>query len=93
MGIPFRAKPNVSMLNGFLTGTIDRIIEDPTPLPPPAATPETDAELFANEPWILAPIHTDYGCNVRLGAGVFLNFNSTFVDTCLITIGARTLVG
>jgi acetyltransferase-like isoleucine patch superfamily enzyme len=29
----------------------------------------------------------------RLGKGVFLNFDSTFVDTCPITIGARTLVG
>jgi acetyltransferase-like isoleucine patch superfamily enzyme len=29
----------------------------------------------------------------RLGKGVFLNFNSVFIDTCLISIGARTLVG
>jgi acetyltransferase-like isoleucine patch superfamily enzyme len=33
------------------------------------------------------------GSNVRLGPDVFLNFNTTFVDTCLITLGARTLVG
>lgn len=35
----------------------------------------------------------DYGFNVKLGKGVFLNFNSVFLDTCLITIGSRTLVG
>lgn len=35
----------------------------------------------------------DYGYNVRLGKNVFVNFNSVFLDTCLITIGSRTLVG
>jgi acetyltransferase-like isoleucine patch superfamily enzyme len=35
----------------------------------------------------------DYGYNVRLGKGVFINFNSVFIDTCLISIGSRTLVG
>jgi acetyltransferase-like isoleucine patch superfamily enzyme len=62
-------------------------------LPPAAPTTEADAVLFASEPWVNAPIHVDYGCNIKLGAGVFLNFNTTFVDTCPITIGARTIVG
>ena len=35
----------------------------------------------------------DYGKNVKLGKEVFLNFNCTFIDTCMITIGSRTLVG
>jgi acetyltransferase-like isoleucine patch superfamily enzyme len=35
----------------------------------------------------------DYGHNVRLGKNIFINFNSVFLDTCLITIGDRTLVG
>lgn len=35
----------------------------------------------------------DYGYNVKLGKNVFVNFNSVFLDTCLITIGDRTLVG
>jgi acetyltransferase-like isoleucine patch superfamily enzyme len=35
----------------------------------------------------------DYGFNVRFGKNVFVNFNSVFLDTCLITIGSRTLVG
>jgi acetyltransferase-like isoleucine patch superfamily enzyme len=29
----------------------------------------------------------------RIGKGVYINFNATFLDTCLITIGARTLIG
>lgn len=35
----------------------------------------------------------DYGYNVHLGQNVFINFNSVFLDTCVITIGSRTLVG
>lgn len=31
--------------------------------------------------------------NHRLGTNVFINQNSTWIDTCLISIGARTLVG
>jgi len=33
---------------------------------------------------------TDRG---RLGREVFVNFNSTWIDTCTITVGARTLIG
>ena len=29
----------------------------------------------------------------RFGKGVYVNFNCTFLDTCLITIGSRTLIG
>lgn len=42
-----------------------------------------------------SPIPTkdiDYGTNVRVGAGVFINFNCTILDTCLVSIGARTLI-
>lgn len=41
----------------------------------------------------MGPIHADYGFNIILGAGSIVNFNSTFIDTCPIRIGARTLVG
>jgi len=70
-----------------------RIVQDTRPLPPQAATEEEDAKLFKNEPYILAPVCADYGFNVSLGEGAFLNFNALFLDTCKITIGARTLVG
>jgi acetyltransferase-like isoleucine patch superfamily enzyme len=29
----------------------------------------------------------------RIGIGVYINCNCTFLDTCLITIGSRTLIG
>lgn len=54
---------------------------------------EEDDALFRNDPWVQGPIHIDYGYNVKVGAGVFINFNCVIVDTCLITIGARTLMG
>lgn len=33
-----------------------------------------------------------YTHSLRLGKGVYINMGCTFLDTCLITIGARTLV-
>jgi acetyltransferase-like isoleucine patch superfamily enzyme len=63
------------------------------PLPPQAATPEEDETLLEDEPFVMPPLHADYGTNVRIGKAVFINFNCTFIDTCIITIGARTLVG
>ena len=70
------------------------INSDTRPLPPLAATPKEDDELFVEEPWIRGPgIRADYGSNVRLGPGAMLNFNATFIDTCPINIGARTLIG
>lgn len=62
-------------------------------MPPQAATPEEDDALFEDDPWVEPPLAMDYGYNVRLGKNVFINFNSVFLDTCLITIGDRTLVG
>ncbi|KAF9691714.1 hypothetical protein EKO04_010223 [Ascochyta lentis] len=76
-----------------LTELFRDIIQDTTALPSPAPTPEEDAALFEDDPWIEPPLAMDYGYNVRLGKNVFINFNSVFLDTCLITIGDRTLVG
>jgi acetyltransferase-like isoleucine patch superfamily enzyme len=67
------------------------IIADDSPLPPPAPTEDEDEALFAAEPWVEPPIRIDYGTNVRVGEGVFINFNCTIIDTCLVSIGARTL--
>jgi acetyltransferase-like isoleucine patch superfamily enzyme len=69
------------------------VIQDQTPLPPQASTPEEDDKLFENDPWIEPPLAMDYGYNVKLGQNVFINFNSVFLDTCLITIGSRTMCG
>lgn len=39
------------------------------------------------------PFHCDYGYNIRLGDGVFLNFNCVFLDVVSIEIGAGTQIG
>ena len=69
------------------------IIGDDRPLPPPLSDAEQDAALFDDEPWVDLPIRIDYGTNVRLGTNVYINVNCTILDTCLVTIGSRTLIG
>ncbi|KAH7354288.1 galactoside O-acetyltransferase [Plectosphaerella cucumerina] len=66
---------------------------DTEPLPAEAATEDVDETLLQDWPWIDTPIHLDYGYNVKLGPNVYVNVNSTWIDTCTITVGARTLIG
>ncbi|OJJ84146.1 sugar O-acetyltransferase [Aspergillus glaucus CBS 516.65] len=76
------------------------ITNDNKPLPPASTSTTTtttteedeDAVLHAY-PWLERPINIDYGTNISVGSGVFINFNCTFVDTCQVSIGSRTLVG
>jgi acetyltransferase-like isoleucine patch superfamily enzyme len=70
------------------------ILGDTKPLPPRKenSTEDEDEELLASEAWVEAPFHADYGTNIRLGEGVFINFNCTIIDTCLVSIGSRTLL-
>jgi acetyltransferase-like isoleucine patch superfamily enzyme len=68
------------------------ITNDDSPLPPPAPTEEEDSALFASEGYVVPPIRIDYGTNVKLGEGSFINSNCTIVDTCLVSIGARTML-
>ena len=42
---------------------------------------------------IRPPFHCDYGFNISLGAGVFLNFNCVILDVVRVTIGDRTQIG
>lgn len=42
---------------------------------------------------IRPPFHCDYGFNITLGAGVFLNFNCVILDVVAVTIGDRTQIG
>ncbi len=42
---------------------------------------------------IRAPFHVDYGSNIVLGDGVFLNFNCVILDVCRVVIGDRTAIG
>ncbi|KAK2052132.1 trimeric LpxA-like protein [Colletotrichum caudatum] len=69
------------------------ITNNTQPLPPAGATEEEEDAVLHEYPWIERPINMDYGYNVKVGSNVFINFNCTFIDTCTISIGARTLVG
>jgi len=42
---------------------------------------------------IRPPFFCDYGFNIRLGAGVFLNFNCVILDVVEVTIGDGTQIG
>lgn len=42
---------------------------------------------------ILPPFHCDHGHGLRLGEGVFINYNATLLDTAFITVGAHTMFG
>ncbi|KAM7199192.1 maltose O-acetyltransferase [Rhypophila sp. PSN 637] len=72
---------------------LNHLLQDPNPLPPPAPTEREDSRLLVDYPHVDGPIKMDYGFNVKLGKGVYVNSNSTWIDTCTITIGARTLIG
>ena len=41
---------------------------------------------------IRPPFHCDYGFNISLGEGVFLNFNCLILDVVAVTIGAKTQI-
>lgn len=43
--------------------------------------------------YIRPPFHCDYGYNIRLGKGVFLNFNCIILDVVKVTIGDGTQIG
>jgi len=43
--------------------------------------------------YIRPPFHCDYGYNISLGRGVFLNFNCVILDVVKVTIGDRTQIG
>jgi maltose O-acetyltransferase len=42
---------------------------------------------------IRPPFHCDYGFNISLGAGVFLNFNCVILDVVEVVIGEKTQIG
>ncbi|KAI9762191.1 MAG: pre-mRNA cleavage and polyadenylation factor (CPF) complex subunit [Chaenotheca gracillima] len=71
------------------------INQDSTPLPPrdPSATEEEDDAQFVDDPWVETPFKADYGYNIQLGKNVYINSNCVILDTCLVRIGARTLMG
>lgn len=54
------------------------------------------SELFGEvgaDVYIRPPFHCDYGYNIHLGDGVFMNFNCVILDVCAVRIGAGTQIG
>ena len=52
-----------------------------------------DAAQFAEDPIVESGVYMDYGTQVRVGAGTYINTGSTWIDTRLISVGARVLFG
>lgn len=48
---------------------------------------------YPNDAWIQAPFFCDYGTNIKLGRGVYMNFNCVVLDVMEVTIGDNTLFG
>ena len=48
---------------------------------------------FGSEAWIEPPFYCDYGAQVTIGAGVFVNFGAVFLDPVPIVIGAGAQLG
>lgn len=44
-------------------------------------------------PVVEPPFFVDYGCNIAVGSRFYANFNLTIVDSALVTIGDRVLIG
>jgi maltose O-acetyltransferase len=67
-----------------------------TPTAEPAARRGLLAELFpgvGDDVEVRSPVYVDYGTNVRIGSGVFLNFGCQLADVARITIGDHCQVG
>jgi hypothetical protein len=72
---------------------IAQIIPSTKPLPPKLDDAKAEASQLSAYPWIEPPFRCDYGSQVRLGDNVYINCCCTIIDTCLVTIGSRTLIG
>lgn len=65
------------------------------------ARPEADRLVLLREIFaavgegvnIRPPFHCDYGYNISVGKGVFLNFNCVILDIAAVTIGDDTQIG
>lgn len=67
-----------------------------TPVADPVARREGLLELFGeigDEVEVRSPVYVDYGSNVRLGTGVFLNYGCQLADVAPITIGDHCQIG
>lgn len=73
---------------------INSIIGDTRPLPPVNPDSAADDKQFdETDPIVDPPFSVDHGLNLKVGKGTFINFDTTILDTCLVTIGERVLFG
>lgn len=66
----------------------------------PVADPVTRRELLlelmgeiGDDVEVRSPVYVDYGSNVRIGTGVFLNYGCQLADVAAITIGDHSQIG
>lgn len=67
-----------------------------TPIADPLARREQLLELFGvigDDVEVRSPVYLDYGSNIRLGTGVFLNYGCQLADVARITIGDHCQIG
>lgn len=83
----------LSYVFDLVTDSKCSITNSDRPLPPPGAGEEEEDAVLHEYPWIDRPIRMDYGYNVKVGSNVYINSNCTFIDTCTISLGSRTLLG
>jgi acetyltransferase-like isoleucine patch superfamily enzyme len=82
-----------SLSHRILINCPPSITQSLDPLPSPGSIEAEEYALLGAYPWIDRPIHIDYGTNIRIGSGTYINCNAVFIDTCMVTIGSRVLIG
>jgi hypothetical protein len=78
-------------------GEADRsfsIVDDKSPLPPPGASEEEDTVLLQDEVYVDGPVKVDYGTNLRLGRGVYINckFLNLSKRYCLVQMSPESVL-
>ena len=48
---------------------------------------------YPSDAWIQPPFFCDYGTNIKLGRGVYMNYNCVVLDVMPVTIGNGTMFG
>lgn len=66
-----------------------------SPYAEPAERSALLADLFGAETdvYVTPPFHCDYGVHIRLGSGVYFNFDCIVLDVTGVDIGDRVLFG
>ena len=62
----------------------------------PPVDPDSDrdaAQFELTDPGVDGPISIDHGLNFKVSPEAYLNFGLLVLDTCPVTVGARTLFG